>query len=234
MGSKGKSITSLNVQTYQGMSLDDAADFVYNTPKVKDPEFNEHSMYQDVVNALDLHGKPIVLDDKSFDASVKDNALDGVVLYRGLGNQDDTRVADSIKFGDKFYVGSGYYGNGIYFTDIFDEAYKTYSNMDIKNSVLTAYIDKKKAKPIDYDAIYKQFASEPLMVQKKFAKADITKQTIFDAPEYLSSDALSQYALWKGYNVIVHQGNGHSGLHRIALTRDILVFRDTTPKGGVK
>lgn len=237
MGSTGKSTSTPTLQTYQKMSVNDAANFVFNTPDNTDPELNTHNKYQDVVNALNLHKKPIVVDDKTFDKQYKSNALDGVALYRGIGNQEDTAVMYSIKFGDKFYVGAGMYGGGLYFTDLYQDAEVGYSNGDEKTSILTAYIDKNKAKPVEYATIYKEFSNEPIATQKLFAKDDSTSG-VFDDPIYLQGQALSAYAMYKGYNVIRREVRDYKGnldgYHYIALTRDILVFRDNTPKGGVK
>jgi len=219
------------------MSVTDAANFVYNTPKNTDPQLNSHEKYQDFVNALGLHGKPVVVDDKTFDQSIKDSAVDGIVLYRGLGNQDDTAVIDSIKFGNKFYAGNGLAGGGLYFTDLYSEASVGYSNGDWNTSILTAYIDKNKAKMVDYKTIYTQFASEPMPIQKQFAKTQ-PGFSVLDDPLYLQGDALSAYAMWKGYNVVKqdikdYKGN-HDTYHYIALTRDVLVIREHTPQGGLK
>ena len=238
MGSTGKTTTSTSLQSYRGMSVEDAADFVFNTPKNTDPELNSHEKYQDLVNALNLHGKPVVVDDTTFDREYKEKGLDGIALYRGLGNQDDTSVMDSVKFGDKFYAGNGIAGGGLYFTDLYDEAIHAYANGDWNTSVMTAYIDKDKAKVADYKTIYNQFANEPIEVLKKFAKETGTF-SITDDPFYLQTDALSAYALYKGYNVIKqdikdYKGN-HDSYHYIVLSREPLVFRDTTPaKRGLK
>lgn len=238
MGSTGKTSTSSGLRAYRDMSVSDAADFVYNAPKNTDPELNSHEVYQDMVNALGLHGKPIVLDDKSFDDAAKRDALDGAILWRGLGDQVDTAVADSVKFGDKFYVGNGLYGGGLYFTDDYGEASVGYSNGDPKTSILMAYIDKNKAKVIDGDALKRMFASEPLAIQKKFAKfgtkAPYTdpNDTSYDKyfADMFGSDGFSAYAMYKGYNTISINKTDYNGnptnKHYVALTREPLVFRD--------
>lgn len=225
MGSTGKSNTDktnkLTLSKIQNMPSDEFKQFMTDLirKEVNDDQLNKYSQYQKFVNELNLHDEPIVLDNNSFDKSIEENALDGVVLYRGVGHQNDTAVTDSIKWGSKFYVGNGIYGDGMYLSNYFGTA-RSYGNSfeinrgELEKSLLTAYIDKRKARAIDVDTL---------------------RDMMWKEIGFIDEGTAPMYAMKKGYNVIVaNQGSREN--YYIALTRESLVFRENarTPKSTDK
>lgn len=189
---------------------------------------------QKTIQAMGLNEKPVVLDDAAFDASLRQNALDGVELYRGLtgsGSMTASDMTEYFKFGDRTLAGRGIHGDGFYFST--DQgtgrAYSDYT----KNSVITGYIDKSKAKVITEKRLIAMYNKESGAIQSAFGGRTTGRDSV-----------LAQYALYKGYNVIhVPGGNagGHSGTTRsrnafkngsedyyVPLMRSVMVVRKTS------
>ena len=172
---------------------------------------------QKMVEALGLHDKPMVLSDADFDATFKANAVDGVYMFRGVrGNQglSPKQIVDSVKFGDKTFIGDGVHGDGIYLTTSYNYA-DGYAST--KSGLMQAYLDKSKARVVEEQAIHlmKQMETNPR----------------------LKSLNTGAYALYKGFNVVKSTG-GNSSVRSgrkqgggqdfyIVLSREPLVIRDT-------
>lgn len=211
--------SNTKLDNFRKMSVEEAGNFIYN---LKNPEFsakdqNNNSSLQALTNALDLHDKPLVLRDDDFDRLQSTEALDGYVLFRGLGYQSDDSVKNSIMYGDHTFQGKGRHGDGTYLTTRFSYA-DSYSGTNLKNSMLTGFIDKNKAKVIEESTLRNMFARESSNVKRAF-----------NGGGGRNSD-ISNYALYKGYNVIkVPNGNGNyssNGHFYVPLHRGVIVFRE--------
>lgn len=225
MGSVGRAAeqqtqeqTNTAYDNFRGMDTTSAGNYVDSLGYSNNPDLNQSNRLQTLTDTLGLHGKPRVMDDASFDATAKTDALDGVVLHRGIGYQNDDRVLNSIKFGDLTYQGDGIHGNGTYLTTKKSYA-RGYAGIDAKNTSFSAYIDKNRARVITESSLRAKFAALPATVQRQFSHYD-------------TEDGISMFALHQGYNVIsVPGGNGsksYNGDFYVPLTRDVLVIRDHT------
>lgn len=218
------------LDNFTGMSIQDAAKFVDSVRQPTDPKLNQYSgnSTQGLVATLGLNEKPVVLDDATFDASVADNALNGDVIYRGYGHQSDSSTIDNVKFGDKTYIGNGWHGQGLYFTNRRRYAYD-YSGGDRSLSTLTGYIDKNKASVISEAELRRMYNSESSAIRRQFE--GYARHT-----RHAEESAISNYAIYRGYNVIYCEGgnnpssphNSDCGDFYIPLTREVLVLRDNT------
>lgn len=177
---------------------------------------DKYTSLQQIINDKNLTAKPRVLSDNEFDKSVQSEALDGVVLYRGLSKQTNTGEAykDELLNGDTYKVGKGGMGEGIYLATNAWTArdYGAVDNLD--GTTITAYIDKTKAKEISITKLEQMWNKETGGVR--------TFRTNANTPlEKFSTEGLSSYAISKGYNVVTDKSSGFY----VALTRDVLVVR---------
>ena len=164
---------------------------------------------QRLTDYLDMHEQGVVLPDADFDKQAKSAALNGVLLHRGA-----TQAAiDNLMYGDKMYIGDGIHGNGIYLSTYAGTA------MSYGEVRTTAYIDKGLAKVITENKLRDMFYALPQDVRRYFGRD--------------TDDAISMFAIYKGYNVIhVPGGNGYRSHSRggedyyVPLTRKVLVFRE--------
>ena len=169
---------------------------------------NGNNPLQRLVDKLNLHEKPVVLDDDAFDKMVSDNNM--LQIYRGVyGNRylssDD--VVKHTMYANKTYVGDGIHGDGLYFSTDPTTA-KVYGS-----SRMTAVINPNKAKIITESKLDNMMRNDPNYSPNVFRDK-------------------SQYALYKGYNVIQAVG-GNGGIshanggedYYIPLDRSALIFR---------
>ena len=214
------------LDNFRKMSVEEAGNFIYNLPipERNAEEQNNNSSLQALTNALDLHDKPLVLSDNDFDRLQSTEALDGMVLFRGLGYQSDDSVKNSIMYGDHTFQGKGAYGDGTYFSTRFSFARDMFSSgRNLNNSRLTAFIDKNKASVIEVRTRRNMFAREPSNVKRAFRGSGGGWN-----PD------ISNYALYKGYNVIkvpnikALNGNGNysDDTFYVPLHRGVIVFRE--------
>ena len=202
----------------------------FNSQQYKNTDLtglNRGSETQRLVTALDMNEKPTVLTDADFDATFKANALDGVYLFRGVtnnGRMQASAIVDSVKFGDKTFIGDGVHGDGIYFGTSYNYA-SSYAN-GRTSGMMQAYIDKSKARVID--------------------EKDAQRLMRADTSGHRYSD-ISDFAIAKGYNVIrVPGGNNGTNYARskgkasgymdfyVPLTRSVLVIRDTVRRPSTR
>ena len=194
--------------------------FSQKSSEIFDEGLNGNSDYQKVVRELGLNDKPKVLSEKEFNNQIKDNTP----IYRGVKgttkwdgkdyvvDRSGEDIVSNIKYGDKTYIGTGIYGDGIYFTDSHSAANK-YAGLNSK-AIATAFIDKSKSKIID------QAKLKDMRTEYFKANPTVKQNGIF-------SD-LSSFALYKGYNVISvnskeTEGNGN---YYNVLDRSILVMKE--------
>lgn len=209
---RGDTKPTISLKSFRAMSLEDADAYFNSLKNTTKSGMNDDSKVQTLIDNLNMHDKPVVLSDDEFDSRVNTDAVDAEEIYRGFGNQSDSTILDSIKFGDTTYIGNGAHGDGIYFSDspIYAAHYAKGGNLD--NSTITAYLDKQKTRMID---------AADLVNTKEYMSLSPTSQFVYDP---------TAYALWKGYNVVVrHRPDGSS--FYILLDRSPLVIREHTRVG---
>lgn len=225
VGGSESSTGSNSLAEFQKMDDNQLSAFMNDLPdyrSLRNMGLNDNELQQ-VVHKLGLHDKPVVLDNATWDAKVKSDALDGVYLWRGVDGRNGMTAEDihnHLKFADVSYMGGGIHGDGIYFTTKFGYA-ESYSDFT-SNSIMKAYIDKNKANVITEGKL------RDMQSKESGVKSNLD---------------LSTYALQKGYNVIhcpggnsTHQGtvnhynsykNGGQDFY-VVLDRKTLVIRDTS------
>ena len=220
--SKSTSTTKSLSSPFQRMSTERASEFYAHVPRLSTEEayrlgLNPGQHFQALVHELNLHDKPVVLPDDEFFNQAKGNALNGDIMYRGVGSE---RSLNSLMFSNITYIGDGIHGDGLYFTTKLDTAVK-YSRYSY--NIGRAYIDKDKAKVITESSLMRKLSNESIEVRRRFS----------------GDSGLSAYALHKGYNVI-HVPGGNSGSsysirsrgkrngedYYVPLVRDVLVFSE--------
>ena len=214
------------LKNYQKMNVDDLYNLTLNLKSINRDDLykqglNGDNPVQRLVDKLNLHDKPVVLDDDAFDKMVKDNNM--IEIYRGVwgngkANADDVR--NQTMYGDKTYIGDGIHGDGIYFSTA------QYTAKSYGPTRMTAVINPNKAKIITESKLQSMYYNDPVV--KKY------QNDYMDTP----FRNISQYALYKGYNVIqAVGGNGSSNFNAynkktglgedfyIPLDRSTLIFR---------
>lgn len=215
-----------NIDDWRKLSLADAAQFAYNASANFDNYnasslgMNSYNELQALVEALNMHDKPIVLSDADYDAQYKANALNGVELYRGLGRDPSGKYQQQFLYGDKTFIGDGVHGQGIYMTTSSNYAV-SYAGGSVSQETVTAFIDKSKAKVINEQTLDNKWSTLSNTDRRRFGSA-------------------ANYALYLGYNTVHAVGGNHGanyaygkGSQRngymdfyLPLTREILVCRE--------
>ena len=211
-----------NFRKLKGQELDSfLGDVIYGTnrQKLRDEGLNDSSDYQKLVYNLGMNDKPKVLSKKEFEESSKGQTL----IYRGVkpieewdGGHYSVKLSEedinnNLKYSDKTYIGNGTFMDGIYFTDSKDLAFQ-YARENEKG-ISTAYIDKKKARIIDFEKLTEMARED----SKKF-------------PELLHTRMFNDFAVYathKGYNVIVMDMTElHNCKYYNVLDRSVLVIKE--------
>ena len=160
LSSKSKTSGNKKLDEYRNMSNEEINQlssklFSQKSSEIFNEGLNGDSEYQKLVRELGLNDKPTVLSEKEFNAKLGDNTT----IYRGVKgttkwdgqdyvvDRSGKDIIDNMKYSDKTYIGSGIYGDGIYFTDSFSASRK-YAGLD-NTQIATAFIDKSKASVID-------------------------------------------------------------------------------------
>ena len=156
-----------------------------------------------------LNDKPTVMKDADFEQMVKANNLQ--VLYRGDSGQDavDRMVGDNY-----YHPGTGFYGDGLYFTEEESIANRYAYQKGGTDGVYTKMVLSPNAHVINYsDLMYEMGKYSGTRFAKALERAGNTS--------YYSNEGQALFALKMGYNVI----EIHAGKH-VALTRDALIVSD--------
>lgn len=174
---------------------------------------NATNATQRLVTELGMNGKPTILSKDEFDRVAAESGA--LLLYRGVtGN--GTMSAEDIKQhtmrADLTYIGDGIHGDGLYFSTDRRTA-QSYAGWG--GAVTTAFIDKSKMRAIDENKLDKMMHSDPEY-----------SHTVFRDK--------SEYAIYKGYNVIIAYGGNGSIPHGkpngedfyVPIDRAVLVVRD--------
>lgn len=153
--------------------------------ELKEQGLNSTTPFQSYIDRKNDYAKPDVMDEDSFNKYVGDNNLE--VIYRGVADIDGMKASemnDITLYADKYYVGRGIYGDGLYFGSSIGIAEEyARSGSTHKGSVLSGAL-KPTAKTIEVGDIARMMMDE----------------TKIDG--YANSGALSAYARSKGYDAI--------------------------------
>lgn len=142
--------------------------------------------YQLYVDQFGDYGKPEVVADKDFSRYAKENGLE--IIYRGVVGTDGIsadQMHDSFMYGDKYYVGNGIYGDGMYFSNMRETAKRYAGSGDYSSASIIRAALKPGAKSVDYETIRKEFVGK------------------YGGQSMPDSSALSAYARSRGYDAIV-------------------------------
>lgn len=200
---------------WQSQEPDKAARFlgrIHNKMDVNDYQ-DKHPFYdfdgQKFTLALNLNDKPTIMKDADFEQMVRDNNLQ--VLYRGDSGQE---AVDRMMNDTYYHPGTGYYGDGLYFSE--------------EESTANSYAWAKGGT----DGRYTKFTLSPnahvISYSDLTAKMNAYYGTSFynalhraGQTSYMGNEGEAMFALRLGYNVIeIHRGK------HVALTRDALVMSD--------
>lgn len=154
-----------------------------------DEELNYNSVFQLYLDDYDDYQKPDVLSDENFDDYVREHGLNAI--YRGVKGQESLtadQMHESFKYGDKYYSGSGVYGDGTYFGS-YDIAIQYAKNRNYDGSIMRGAL-KANAKVINF----RQLRQE--MIDK------------YGAGILPINDKISAYARSRGYDAIVTVDEG--------------------------
>lgn len=159
--------------------------------------------------SVGLNDKPRIMKDADFEQMVRDNNLQ--TLYRGDSGQD---AVDRLLDDNYYHPGTGYYGDGMYFSEDESVANKYAYDKGGTDGRYTKFVLSPDAHVIQYsDLVSRMNAHYGTRYYDALSRAGQTS--------YLSNDGEALYALKLGYNVIeIHRGK------HVALTRDALIFSD--------
>lgn len=164
---------------------------------------NPMSAQQILVNDLGMHGKPTVMDNSAFDAMVASTGAR--MIHRGVGTQASR---DNTVYGGKQFVGGSMsvFGQGLYFSTLKRTA-AGYAGWGAgsKNKI-TAVVDKKKAKMVDWNTVQREASAAGIYNRKDY----------------------NCWAIKHGYNCVRVKNANYNGGHEdfyIPLDRSILIVR---------
>lgn len=157
---------------------------------------NEDSTFQAFVDLAGDYDKPDVLSEAEFDAYVAANGLSEQVAYRGVKDIQGlgaSEMHDVSLYGDKYFVGRGIYGDGLYFAKSRDVAERYATRGAYKEGAILKGVLKPSAKVIDQSELKQMLRREP------YAKG----------AHYVDGGLLSAYGRLKGYDAITIEANGY-------------------------
>lgn len=223
-GSSGLAATPAAVTTPSGLTLSDVQamdddalhDFLINVNNTDTPDFLNTVHLQKMVYALGLNDKPEIISQKEFD-DMTVNAPFGSgapVLYRTV---NDTVLTGNVPMsarqmqqqflkGDLTYIGNGIHGDGLYFSD--DKGGSRAYGRGRGQSAMIAGVLNKNARPITERALKSEY--------DKFIKTHPrSRKALGFARSKSTHDSMSQFALMRGYNVIISKQLGNENYYTV-------------------
>lgn len=176
---------------------------------------NGKTALQLFVDEEGLYGSATVLDDADFDRYVEENGLE--VMYRGMpdsGKLSGAEKHENFMYDQKYYIGQGYYADGMYFSDneLTGQRYACDSDYTVGGAVIRAAL-KPGAKVIDtWDASGDYFAHS------------LSGMVGFESTESMKS----ALALANGYDAIVVRQGGETQI--VVLNRNAVVVSSNIRK----
>jgi hypothetical protein len=216
MGGRGSASGLASVSTPSGKTLTDIQamasanddkgmhDFLIDVQSTDTPDFLNTHHLQKMVYALGMNDKPEIVSQQEFD-DMTVNAPFGsgqTILYRTVNDADLTggvhmsakQINDMLLSGDLTYLGNGVHGDGLYFADDKAES-QAYGRGGGKSRTIACVLNSK-ARMVTETNLRKEYDA--------FVKSNPqTRKALGFAKTHSSHDSMSQFALMKGYNVIV-------------------------------
>ena len=208
--------SGLTLQDVQAMDDDALHDFLIAVDKTDTPDFLNTHHLQKMIYALGLNDKPEIISQKEFD-DLTVNAPFGSgapILYRTVDGKDVAggvhitakQIQDQFSYGDLTYTGNGVHGDGIYFSDN-KSGSKIYGSGGGRSRILQGVLNKN-AKIITETKLRAEY--------DKFVKAHPrTRRALGFARSRSTHDSMSQFALIRGYNVIVSKQWGNENYYTV-------------------
>lgn len=211
----------------QNMSDQELHDFLINVDKTDIPDFLSDLHLQRMIYTLGMNDTPEIVSQAEFDDMVNNVPFGSTptVIYRTV---NDTQVngvdftsqdiCDMMIGGDVTYVGHGIHGDGLYFSNDMQGS-KAYGVQSLHPKTMAAVLNnnakiitERKLKS-EYDAFVKTHPS--------------TRRALGFAKTKSSHDSMSQFALIRGYNVIVSPQGGGENYYTV-LDRKVLTMTRQT------
>jgi hypothetical protein len=179
-------------------------DFLIDVQNTDTPDFLNTHHLQKMVYALGMNDKPEIVSQQEFD-DMTVNAPFGSgqpILYRTVNDVKLTggvhmsakQINDMMISGDLTYLGNGIHGDGLYFAN--DKAESQAYGYGGGRSRTIACVLNSKARMVTETKLRKEYDD--------FVKHNPqTRKALGFAKAHSSHDSMSQFALMKGYNVIV-------------------------------
>lgn len=220
-----KTQNSLHMKVFRKMD-DNQFSLLINQAKNTDipKDLNSESLLQKIVYMAKLNDKPTILNSTEFDEYIKENKL--ILCFRGTrpnGDLSAEEIHDMTRYSDKFYVGNGIHGDGLYTTTCLNEA-EGYGE-----SIMTIAI-KKDAKIITREEaleLYKNEKRNNTLVGESLRNYKHQRRI---GSTYKSSSIV---ALQKGYDIIKvvggNKGDGtteYTGDYYIILNRAAIIIKE--------
>lgn len=204
----------------QNMNDQELHDFLINVDKTDIPDFLSNLHLQKMVYALGMNDMPEIVSDAQIKQLIQNGATP---LYRTV---NDTQVngvdftaqdiCDMMLEGDTTYIGRGIHGDGLYFSnDLQGSKAYGYSGAKTMTAVFNqnAKVITERQLQSEYDTFVKTHPA--------------TRKALGFAKSRSSSDSMSQFALIRGYNVIVSPQGGGENYYTV-LDRKVLTMTKTT------
>ena len=198
--SKQERLQAAFEQIMADMVVVDGSGFYENMPvgvaAMLDREgLNGDSLFQAYVDLAGDYDKPTVLSDAEFDAYVSANGLSDQVAYRGVKDiqgLSGQEMHDISLYGDKYFVGRGIYGDGLYFAKSREVAQRYAERGAYREGAILKGVLKPSAKKIDQYELEVMLRSE------------------HEGTNYFVDDGvLSAYGRSKGYDAITVETSGY-------------------------
>lgn len=158
------------------------------------------TVYQFFLDENNDYAKPDVVSSEELNRLIDDGAE---LFYRGMPNSSRTtgvQKLEQVMYADKYYVGEGIYGDGLYFSGDISDAVMYGARRDSKGAIMRAVL-KPDAKIADYYEISRAFMKEHPNV-------------------YYGDSELSAYARSKGYDALRAGSSYMNVINRGALIID--------------
>lgn len=201
-GKSGGAAPQTKLEKVQAMSNEEFEEYLDSLNSVTLPKgyYTQKIALQKMIYDLELNDKPeMVLSKAEFDKMLADNP-DMKVLYRGVkgtSKLDANKIHDQLSFADDTHVGSGMWGDGLYFSGRLDtSSHPMYSLPDSPKhtgEVIRVALNPE-AKIISHKELDKIYNSLPSSTQEALTRAGKKSPT--------KNKGESQLALKLGYDAI--------------------------------
>lgn len=208
--------SGLTLADVQAMDDDALHDFLISVNDTDTPDFLNTVHLQKMIYALGMNNKPEIISQQEFD-DMTVNAPFGSgqpVLYRTV---NDTTLTGNVPMsarqmqqqflkGDLTYIGNGIHGDGLYFSDS-KSGSRAYGRGGGRSAMVAGVLNKN-ARPITEAKLKSEY--------NKFIKNHPrSRRALGFARSHSYNDSMSQFALIRGYNVIVSKQLGNENYYTV-------------------